>query len=427
MACATVIGFTSCEDQPDKYSIASGTPEVFYARPVDVLQADSLLDGAYMDATICLVGNNLRSITEMYFNNVQAILNTSFITDHTLIVTVPGEIPSLVSNKIYMINNSKDTTTFDFKVIVPGPVVKAMGNEYANAGEKVSIIGNYFVDDPNLPLIVKIGGKEAKVESISLNEVVVTVPEGAAEGAVEVSTIYGNAKSTSFLYRDSRGMITNFDGEGNTGTKGIVPQGWNLAVTYSDVDGIDGYYAQVGNGELTMPADGGWTEGFKISWWCGNWSGDPMAITEGAGVPLRNIFPAGYFAQPEKLALKFELFIPSSNPWKAGAMQVLFMNYLTAANDSWQNNTYIQKETGLCRGLYRPWSMTGSFDTGDKWITVTMPISDFTYNMDGTTGTVAITEESFDSFTIWPLTGGEEGVECQPIFRYDNIRIVPIK
>ena len=66
-----------------------------------------------------------------------------------------------------------------------------------------------------------------------------------------------------------------------------------------------------------------------------------------------------------------------------------------------------------------------SGDLGDK-ITVTMPISNFTYNMDGTAGMVPITPESFDTFTMWPVSGGLQGTECTPILRYDNIRIVPI-
>ena len=73
-----------------------------------------------------------------------------------------------------------------------------------------------------------------------------------------------------------------------------------------------------------------------------------------------------------------------------------------------------------------PVSGSGSFDTGGKWITVTMPISNFTYNMDGTAGMVPITPESFDTFTMWPVSGGLQGTECAPILRYDNIRIVPI-
>lgn len=428
-ALIATVGFTACADEPDKYEVTDGTPTIRYIRPVDVASADSLLTGAYMDNEICIVGENLRSIVEMKFNDRKAQLIPSLITDNTLIVTVPGQIPGEVFDKIFMTNNKGEVTEFPFKVLVPGPKVLTMDNEWAKAGDSQTIYGSYFINDPNVPLTLTISGKKADIIGFNDSQITFIVPDGIGEGPIEVTTVYGSKKAP-FHYKDTRGMITNFDnpdGFGdNSGTKGIVPQGWNLAMTYSTEGGIDGYYAQVGDGSLKMPADGSWTEGFKISWWCGNWNGDPMSITEGAGAPLRNIFPAGYFADPAKLAVKFELCIPTENPWSAGVLQVLFMNNKVAANDSWQNNTYIQPETGLCRGMYAPWNGSEPFTTGGRWITVTLPIQNFTYNMDGTAGTVPITPESFDSFTIWPVTGGVEGKECTPIFRYDNIRIVPI-
>jgi hypothetical protein len=129
------------------------------------------------------------------------------------------------------------------------------------------------------------------------------------------------------------------------------------------------------------------------------------------------------------MSFKMELYIPKSNPWSAGAMQILFVNNLQCANDSWQNNTYIHTKADggldLPRALYRPWETTGSFDTGDEWITVTIPLTDFVYNDDGTKVNSTMSKESFDSFIIWPINGGVSGTTCTPIFRYDNIRVVP--
>ena len=429
-ALIATVGFTSCADEPDKYEVTDGTPTIRYIRPVDVASADSLLTGAFMDNEICIVGENLRSIVEMYFNDQKAQLIPSLITDNTLIVTVPGTIPGEVFNKIFMHNNKGEVTEYDFKVLVPGPKILTMDNEWAPADDVQNIYGSYVIDDPNTPLTLTIAGQKVKIDEFTDSKITFTVPAGLEEGPIEVTTVYGTQKA-SFRYKDSRGMITNFDnpdgfGE-NSGTKGIVPQGWNLAMTYSTEGGIDGYYAQVGDGNLEMPADGSWTEGFKISWWCGDWGGDPMSIMEGPGAPLRNIFPAGYFAEPSKLAVKFEMCIPRLHPWAAGVLQVLFMNNKVAANDTWQNNAYIQPEKGLCRGMYAPWNGVGPYHTDGKWVTVTMPIENFTYNMDGTAGTEPITPESFDSFTIWPVSGGLTGEACKPIIRYDNIRIVPIK
>ena len=71
-------GFTSCADQPDKFELASGTPTVYYIRPVDVASKDSLLTSASLQSTICLVGDNLKSIKGILFNDQAAVLNTSY-------------------------------------------------------------------------------------------------------------------------------------------------------------------------------------------------------------------------------------------------------------------------------------------------------------------------------------------------------------
>ena len=93
--------FTSCEDEPDKYEISDGTPTIRYIRPVNIESADSILSGAFMDNNICIVGENLRSITKMFFNDQEAKLVPSLITDNTMIVTVPSQIPGEVQQDLH--------------------------------------------------------------------------------------------------------------------------------------------------------------------------------------------------------------------------------------------------------------------------------------------------------------------------------------
>ena len=120
----------SCKDQPDEFELKDGTPTVHYIRPAKASASDSLLVQANPQAIICLVGENLNCIKEMYFNDKKAILNTSFITENSLIVQVPSEIPELVTDKIYMITNDGRQVTYDFHVVIPAPVVTSMKNEW---------------------------------------------------------------------------------------------------------------------------------------------------------------------------------------------------------------------------------------------------------------------------------------------------------
>jgi len=89
---ATTTVFTGCKDQPDKYKVADGTPTVNYVRllSTEITTSQTTEDthftngefvtSASPQSIICLVGENLRSVYKMFFNDQQAILNTSYIT-----------------------------------------------------------------------------------------------------------------------------------------------------------------------------------------------------------------------------------------------------------------------------------------------------------------------------------------------------------
>lgn len=409
------LGLASCQDQSDAFEQADGLPVLHYVRYAD---RDVIITEAFMEQTVCLVGDNLRSINQLLFNDQKAILNTSYMTDHTLLVNIPSEMAVEETDKIYMVTAKKDTVEYDFKVLPPAPVIKSMSNEWAAPGTVASIYGDYFIGSDDQPVVVEFpNGEVTDFKKVSKTELQFTIPETAVEGKIKVTSISGTTAST-FHYRDSRGMITNFDGATD-----VVPQGWNIAVQYKTEGGVDGQYVELGPADLDE--EGGWQESLKLPFWCGNWNGDPMGITSGAGVPICNFIDMTNFAT---MAFKFELCIPKENPWSSGAMQIVFASADKCANDSWQNNTYIQPDNGLCRGLYSPWKETGSFDTNGEWITVTVPISDFRYNADGTVGTVPLqSPEDFASLVIWPWSGGVSGTACTPVFRYDNIRVVPNK
>ena len=109
IALSTLVVLPSCDDNPDAYVITDGLPEVRYVRVPDALSADSLLKSAFMGSNIAIVGKNLTSVTEIWFNDQQAILNTSLMTDKAIIVGVPSTIPEKVTNKMYLLNKDKDT------------------------------------------------------------------------------------------------------------------------------------------------------------------------------------------------------------------------------------------------------------------------------------------------------------------------------
>ncbi|GAA6529816.1 MAG: glycan-binding surface protein [Prevotella sp.] len=431
----------SCEDQPDKFKLAGGSPEVDYIRVAadtttyktggtTIGYSDLNATKASMQSVLCLVGNNLRSIKEMYFNDQKAILNTSYITDHTLFVAVPNEIPSKVTDKIYMVNKGGDTTTYDFHVIIPAPVVSSLSYEYAPAGTDVTLTGDYFVNDPSTPLAISVGNNKTpvtQIKSISKTSVTFTMPEGADEGPVSVTSIYGTTRS-SFHYKESRGMLFDFDG-----LTGLGNHGWHNRPIATDSTTSTGNFIQFGDGTAAMPAAGDWDDAdFAFEYWPGSFDTPVDYPAEG-----RKLTSLVDFSNWKNLALQFEMYIPSSHPWSAGAMQIIFagidrVTYGNTGKDvdgntvAGPNNEFMEDDV-LPRALYRPWTATGSYDTGNKWVTVTLPLAtDFIYGFSGIRATGSLSPKDFTGLTIFIVGGGINGTDCKPIIRLDNIRVIPL-
>lgn len=424
---------TACEDQPDKYEIADGVPTLKYVRSPLPEEADSLLVGAYLGNTVCLVGDNLRSIYELYFNDQKATLNTSYMTDHTVLVDIPKNIPEEVTNKIYMITKSGEKVDFDFSVMVPAPVVSSMSCEYAPAGSEAVLYGDYFVDDPNVPLTISMPGditvEGEQITGITKTAVKFIVPEGAVQGNIRVKSIYGTGQSV-FQYKDTRNILFDWDGKyegalaaGNSWNGDNEKKGQILA----SVPPVDEKYMVMGPATLS---GGQWqTPGeYLMMYWP-----DPNA-TEGC-VPLYNLPQFKKMLEDykiEELALKFEVYVPTSNPWMAEGMQIRFTS-LDEVSMSNQTQDYIwnddesHEEGKAPRGVWVPWEETGSYDTNNQWVTVTLKMSEFNKLVSGLASDTEFTQDRFAGLSIFLRGGGVDGKECEPIICIDNIRVVPVE
>lgn len=417
---------TACEDQPDKYEIADGVPTLKYVRSPLPEEADSLLVGAYLGNTVCLVGDNLRSIYELYFNDQKATLNTSYMTDHTILVDIPKNIPEEVTNKIYMVTKSGAKVDFDFNVMVPAPVVSSMSCEYAPAGSEAVLYGDYFVDDPNVPLTISMPGditvEGEQITSITKTAIKFIVPVGAMQGNIRVKSIYGTGQSV-FQYKDTRNILFDWDGK----YEGALAAGnsWNgdnekKGQILPSVPSVDNNYMVLGT---TFLSGGQWDTPpeYTMMYW------PDLNATEGC-VPLYDLPQFKKMLEDytiEELALKFEVYVPTSNPWMAEGMQIMFTSLDEASIQKHNNDYFYQTETP--RGVWVPWEETGSYDTGDQWVTVTLKMSEFNKQLSGVVSETELTKEKLAGLSIFLRGGGVDGKECEPIICMDNIRVVPVE
>ena len=441
---AASAGFTSCEDEPDKYEVAGGTPTIDYVRPVDVASKDSLLTGASLNNTICIVGRNLRSVTKINFNDQTAVLNTSYMTDNTIIVTVPKSIPGKVTDKIYFITNNKDTIDYDFKTVVPAPTINGMSNEWAAPGEEVTIKGDYFLDYDDSHLNIKVGENYTipyEDLKISQNSIKFNMPEDMPKHEpIYITTINGTTKA-GFRYMDNRGMLFDFDTPWKEGGDVLGNNGWHNRTITSDGTSLSGNYMVLG--ETAMGADGAWNDGnFSFEYWPGSWQ-DPETYSS-----RPRMQDLADFSDWKNMSLKFEMFIPKDNGWSAAPMQIYFGSVSQVSNGAagvqdiygnvlaGANNTFFHDKGKLARALYMPWQNTEDklYNTEDKWVTVTIPLADFVYDYDGNKGLSYSGVNDFSAFNIFVVKGAYNdanvlptGVDCNPIIKIDNIRVVPNK
>lgn len=428
---AGAMAVASCSDETDAKADRGATPEIKYVRDCDPAKSDSLIVKASLGSHICFVGNNLGDVQQVWFNDQKCKLNPTMVTSHTIICDIPSVIPGEVSNVARFITSTGIEVEYPFEVVVPGPRIDQMSLEYAPVGSTVTFTGAYFVDDPNVPFVVEFtGGAEATFKNLTQTSFDAVVPEGAQPGPITVTTIYGSTTST-LEYMDTRGLMFDFDG-----ATGLGNHGWHDAPIETDETAISGNFVRLGADGVTMSADGGWDDShFAFEYWAGSWN-SPTDYPEREGIRLFDLVD---FTNWKEMGLKFELYVPSSNPWQAGAMQVIFagtdlvsMGYegkdIYGNSVAGCNNTFFQNDSnpGYPRGIYRPWSASTAFDTGDEWITVTMPFTEFLYDMDGANATQGLTVDSFASLTIFVVSGGVTGVDCQPIIKIDNIRAVKL-
>lgn len=430
-----VSGLSSCDkaDYPNRFRATDGVPTIHSIRYAD---SDTYIEQAFMEEVVCILGENLKSVHNVFFNDQEAILNTSYITNNTLLVQVPKTMAAKETDKIYLVTAKQDTVTYGFRVLPPAPRVKSMSFEYAADGQEVIIRGNYFYQKPGAGLVVEF--PNATVENIpdadiNLTSIKVKVPAGAQPGKIKVTTASGTS-SSEFMFRDNRGLLFDFDG-----TNGLYTanKGWHPAPIVDG--GVSGQCLKLDASGETFTADGSdWHDGScHFEYWAGNWQ-DPETYGTWDGRRLIDIVDFSNFGG---MALKFEIKIEPEHAWTGCPMQIIFSGVQHVSNGNAGvkdiygvtlpgcNNTYFNStEFGLPRYMWRPWADTGSFDTNGEWMTCTFPISDFTSFFDGTLASGTLTPVCFSNLELFFAGGtGSEGKPCSPVVYIDNIRAVPVR
>lgn len=313
---------TSCKKEG-----MTGTPSIRYVRVTNPESSDSLLIGAGQGQLIAIIGSNLQNTVRVWFNDQEARLTPTYITNTSLLVTVPSQIPQTVSNKLKLYFQNGDSLLYDFVVQITKPAVDNMVCEFVNTGDVATIRGNYFYE----PLTVTFtGGATAQLVSVKDNQIQFTVPADAQPGPITVKTNFGETTS-DFWFRDPRNHFIDSD----------PFEGWheaNLVVTNpgpGDPPTISGNYIHV---KKTISS----------------WSWNEIADGPADAMPAhsKNI-PDAAILNPSDYNLKFE--VNTLKPY---------------------NNSMIRINAGTSVQDASNYQWKPPFDTKGQWQTVVIPYED---------------------------------------------------
>lgn len=393
---------SSCEQDDDGMHLETpnGAAAIDYIRQPDPTTSDSLLVSASLGAGIVIVGENLGGTRGVWFNDKEASITPTFVTNRTIFVSVPSVAPSKITDKIYLVDANKDTLAYDFVVAIPEPEVYSVRNEWPQPGENLVIKGNYFFE----PVVVTFtGGVVGEVVSVSQSEIEVTVPDGAAEGPITLATNFGTIESTFHIW-DKRNVVLNFDDK--------VANGWRIGLR-EDLDGpIDGKYLVVRGNIAKNQRDEGPGAPAESPLTMEFWGG-PAGRTE-------NFYPS-YPNSYRDYVLKFEAKVKK---WYGG-----YLNLCLATPGHSASNQEIWSNSINARAIWAPWTAAGAeFTTDDQWVTVVVPMSEFQYFMNAPNDVVYTPNQKFieaaaGSFSTWML-GSPENTGNAVEFYIDNVRFV---
>ena len=362
--------FQSCNED-ESYP----TPSIMNVRPT--ADNNPITEGNFGDV-IAIQGTGFGSTQEVWFNTVMAEFNPTLVTDNNIILSIPSDFPEEINDKITVVTKG-GSAEFDFKVIVPAPIISSISNEFPKGGETVVIEGDIFY---NIQSVSFTGGGDGEIVSYDPTMIQVIVPSGTTAGTFTVNSTAGSSESTMSLM-DKTGMICDYDAMNkfeDWGKESVIVDG---STNPTDPQVVDGNYIKMQSSIDVTPG----------SWWV------DQCATPHSGI----VMPDHPDNDPaENYALKFEYF--SVGNFNDGHIQVQF---------DWGPEYRFKPYEGD--------EGSGSDFISEYWKTAVIPLNEFG-------GVVKYGDLKYKPFLLL-LLRTPDATETLVDFdvNFDNLRIVKIK
>jgi hypothetical protein len=114
--------------------------------PSSVVAFDSTTSTGNKGTLYVIRGTNLGSVTSVSFNGVLAYFNSALVSDNTILVSIPSNIPTTgaaATNKLTVVT-LYGTTNFSFTTLTPPPTVSGVSDYDFTAGSQITLTGVSF-------------------------------------------------------------------------------------------------------------------------------------------------------------------------------------------------------------------------------------------------------------------------------------------
>lgn len=379
LAALVSLNLGSCQDDEEAMPIVTN---------IRVIAKDSSIVGGEFGLPIAIQGSNLTSVVEVRFNDVKAELNPVYVTKTNILIFVPDDGPTEVTNTVTLITGSGKRIIADFQTVLPPPQILQLYNEFAKPGTENTVIGQYFFDIKK----VLVGEQEVQILARTDNTIRFTMPQSV--GLDRVTVVGGGGTTVSaFRLNETEGNMVNFD---------IPATSWGSDVCWGDAQRINPENSEI------EPVAGRYTRIKQTDLAATGYQGDWVVATCWFDFGLKP-------APASEKVFRFEAYI--GEPWKAGFY-----------------NINIGTETGeTFRYEWKPWDVDGLRESGIKtngWMTFAVPATSFRKFANNTYASPAVTISDISKIRDLQImfSNGASGAQKIPAHyvALDNFRMVDI-
>lgn len=374
LAIAAVV-FTGCKDDDNGGSTTQMTiDKIFLENINDEVNKDREVEFARLGQLLRIQGSGFMGLKKIYINGYETYFNNALMTDNNVWVTLNGDTPvekadESVRNTITLYKSDSNKLVYKFTIRAAAPSISSCDNTLPKAGETVIVYGTNLQETTKVTLP---GGIEITSGIISDEDgkwYSFTMPDGVTEAGSITSEGANGTAVTPAYFNDFRCFVTDFDGKGELGS-------WSA--TYSSDDLVSDPLA-TGRGKVAMLVPqvkldaGGLDAGSNSLLWAT--AGNDNANDDWSR--MFSIIPETTLAS--NLALQFDIYCPE--PWdESGQLEFSLQNNLS--NYGWNSDcTKFSAQYKNTAAVWIPWlnddGTHQAFTTGQRWQTITLPLSKF--------------------------------------------------